>query len=108
LAPLPEKREAPKEKEPPEFVRNVTGSSAAAGSAEFHIYRNNRRKEMTRLENMEREYEEQKLDEEYHQRVEERRKAEEEKLKKNQRKRQKRKQRQKELRELKKAKKVTE
>jgi hypothetical protein len=55
LAPLPEKREAPNARDPPEFVWNVTGSSAA-GSAEFHIYR----KEMTRLENMEREYEEQK------------------------------------------------
>ena len=35
--------------EPPEFYRNVVGSSAGAGSAEFHIFRNNRRKEMKRL-----------------------------------------------------------
>jgi hypothetical protein len=31
-----------------------TGSSAGAGSQEFHIYRNNRKKEMARLEYMKR------------------------------------------------------
>ncbi|KAI6191176.1 hypothetical protein M3Y97_00199500 [Aphelenchoides bicaudatus] len=105
LAPLPLSKEAPKEKPPPEYVRNVVGSSAAAGSADFHIYRNNRRNEMNRLANMEQESKEKQLDEEFRQRAEERRKAEEEKLQKNQKKRQKRKQREKELRASKKAKK---
>ncbi|CAJ0948606.1 unnamed protein product, partial [Mesorhabditis belari] len=45
---MQEKLVAPKP--PPEFVRNVVGSSAAAGSAEYHIYRNNRRKEYNRID----------------------------------------------------------
>lgn len=42
-----------KKYEPPDFVRNVMGSSAGAGSGEFHVYRHLRRKEMTRLKSME-------------------------------------------------------
>uniref|UniRef100_A0A183BVI2 PRKR-interacting protein 1 n=1 Tax=Globodera pallida TaxID=36090 RepID=A0A183BVI2_GLOPA len=51
--PIPMRREEPKPKPPPEFVRNVVGSSAAAGSAEFHIFRNNKRRELERLEYIE-------------------------------------------------------
>lgn len=40
---------------PPEFVRNVSGSSAGAGSGEFHVYRALRRKEQTRVKMMEEE-----------------------------------------------------
>ncbi|KAI9033269.1 hypothetical protein DFJ74DRAFT_651546 [Hyaloraphidium curvatum] len=42
-------------KPPPDFVRNVSGSSAGAGSGEFHVYRALRRKEQTRVKMMEEE-----------------------------------------------------
>lgn len=42
-----------KKYEPPDFIRNVMGSSAGAGSGEFHVYRHLRRKEITRLKEME-------------------------------------------------------
>ncbi|CAD5229173.1 unnamed protein product [Bursaphelenchus okinawaensis] len=101
---IPERKEATKPKPPPDFVRNVVGSSAAAGSAEFHIYRNNRRKEMNRLNYLEQEYQEKKKDEEFEELVRERRQAEEERTEKNRKKRQKRKQRIQELRKQKKKK----
>lgn len=43
----------PKEFKAPEFVQHVTSSSAGAGSGEFHLYRNARRKEYERLKQME-------------------------------------------------------
>ncbi|EFP09102.1 hypothetical protein CRE_25372 [Caenorhabditis remanei] len=69
-APIPTKKEtlrAPKA--PLEFVRNVVGSSAAAGSAEFHIYRNNRRKEQNRLDYIDAVAKKEELDEAYRQKV---------------------------------------
>ncbi|CAD5234627.1 unnamed protein product [Bursaphelenchus xylophilus] len=101
---IPERKEAAKPKPPPDFVRNVVGSSAAAGSAEFHIYRNNRRKEMNRLNYLEKEYQDRKKDEEFDEKLQERRRAEEERTEKNRKKRLKRKQRIQELRKQKKRK----
>lgn len=67
-----------KKYEPPDFVRNVMGSSAGAGSGEFHVYRHLRRKEMTRLKAMEESALIDDLDTQYKQNLEARkRKAEE-------------------------------
>jgi hypothetical protein len=82
-APIPaapvEKGPAP----PPDFVRNVVGSSAAAGSADFHIFRNNRKRETDRLDWMDKQDKKQKLDAEYEDRVAEKQKlADERTLKK--------------------------
>ncbi|XP_003376011.1 PRKR-interacting protein 1 [Trichinella spiralis] len=50
---IPEKPKEWKPEPPPEFVRNVVGSSAGAGSGEYHIYRNIRKKENERLQYIE-------------------------------------------------------
>ena len=49
---------------PPEFVMNVKGSSAGAGSGEFHVYKEARRKEFERIKMFEeeRKKEEEELD----------------------------------------------
>lgn len=69
--------------EPPDFVRNVMGSSAGAGSGEFHVYRHLRRKEMTRLKELEEMSHSERLDAEFKMKLEEtKRKALERTLKK--------------------------
>lgn len=69
--------------EPPDFVRNVQGSSAGAGSGEFHVYRHLRRKEMSRLKEMEETSVVEELDAQFKLKLEEtKRKAEERTLKK--------------------------
>ncbi|KAK9888120.1 hypothetical protein WA026_000392 [Henosepilachna vigintioctopunctata] len=54
----------------PDFVRNVMGSSAGAGSGEFHVYRHLRRKEYARQKYMKEKGERERLDEEYHEKLE--------------------------------------
>ncbi|RZC38014.1 PRKR-interacting protein 1 -like, partial [Asbolus verrucosus] len=75
----------------PDFVRNVMGSSAGAGSGEFHVYRHLRRKEYARQKYMKEKGERERLDNEYHKKLEENRREAENKTAKKRQKRQKKK-----------------
>merc|ERR1719422_1914198 len=75
----------------PEFVYNVMGSSAGAGSGEFHVYRQIRRKEMFRTRILDREREKEELDDAFQVKVAEVKKAEDEKAEKKRKKRNKKK-----------------
>ncbi|XP_033230882.1 PRKR-interacting protein 1 homolog [Belonocnema kinseyi] len=75
---LPEKTKLRNTPTVPEFVRNVMGSSAGAGSGEFHVYRHLRRKEYSRQKFIQEKGQKELLDEEYHKKLDEnKRKAEE-------------------------------
>ncbi|XP_060703861.1 PRKR-interacting protein 1 homolog [Hemiscyllium ocellatum] len=74
---------------PPEFVRDVMGSSAGAGSGEFHVYRHLRRREYMREEFMEKQAAQQRLEEEFQKKLDNNRKVAEEKTEKRRKKRQK-------------------
>lgn len=50
---------------PPEIVTNVQGSSAGAGSGEFHVYKMSRRREYERVRMMEDEVEKEEKDQEW-------------------------------------------
>merc|ERR1712217_966674 len=81
-----------KEKDPnkaPEFVYNVMGSSAGAGSGEFHVYRQIRRKEYARQKIMEEKKSKEDLNVEYHAKLEENQREAEERTAKKRAKRQK-------------------
>ena len=79
---------------PPEIVTNVQGSSAGAGSGEFHVYKASRRREYERVRAMEEEARKEKEDAEYEGKIAEMKKRDEEKLSKNQKRRAKAKERQ--------------
>src|SRR5438034_7295374 len=76
---------------PPEIVANVQGSSAGAGSGEFHVYKASRRREYERMRLMEEELKTEKSNEEFERKREEARRKDEAKTEKNRRKREKRK-----------------
>ncbi|XP_077336656.1 PRKR-interacting protein 1 isoform X2 [Lithobates pipiens] len=98
-APIPERLKEWNPRAPPEFVRDVMGSSAGAGSGEFHVYRHLRRREYQRQEFMDVMSEEQKLDEEFQIKIKDNQVKAEERTAKRRLKRQK-------LKEKKKAKKA--
>jgi hypothetical protein len=76
---------------PPEIVANVQGSSAGAGSGEFHVYKASRRREYERLRVMDEEAKKEEEDEKWARQERERRERDEAKTKKNREKRNKRK-----------------
>ncbi|XP_025906003.1 PRKR-interacting protein 1 [Nothoprocta perdicaria] len=86
---IPEKLNEWAPRPPPEFVRDVMGSSAGAGSGEFHVYRHLRRREYQRQDFMDAMAEKQKLDEEFQKKLERNKMIAEEQTAKRRRKRQK-------------------
>lgn len=96
IIPEPARPRAPHEA--PEFVRNVMGSSAGAGSGEFHVYRHLRRKEYARQKYIDQRAHEDQLDVDFRERVERNRRVAEERTAKKRAKRQRRKQKLKERR----------
>lgn len=72
---------------PPEIVANVQGSSAGAGSGEFHVYKASRRREYERIRIMEGEVERENADQEFERRKEERNKLDEARTEKRRKKR---------------------
>ena len=75
-----------------DFQYNVMGSSAGAGSGEFHVYRQIRRKEADRQKELGKRKDRDDMNEAYHQKLEENEKAAEERTAKKRAKRQKKKQ----------------
>ncbi|EUC44862.1 hypothetical protein COCMIDRAFT_97166 [Bipolaris oryzae ATCC 44560] len=78
---------------PPEIVANVQGSSAGAGSGEFHVYKASRRREYERLRAMGEEVKKEEDEKEFAKRKEELEKKDKEKTEKNRLKREKARQR---------------
>jgi hypothetical protein len=72
---------------PPEIVANVQGSSAGAGSGEFHVYKASRRREYERLRAMDEEVENEKGEKEFLERKAEQEKKDKEKTERNRAKR---------------------
>ncbi|XP_046841328.1 PRKR-interacting protein 1 homolog [Xenia sp. Carnegie-2017] len=68
---IPEKKKEWKPSDPKDFVRFVMGSSAGAGSGEFHVYRATRRRENNRLKYIDDQAKKEEADEDYHKKQEE-------------------------------------
>lgn len=74
---------------PPEIVTNVQGSSAGAGSGEFHVYKASRRREYERLRLMDEEVKKEQDEKEFRERKAEQERLDREKTEKNRLKREK-------------------
>lgn len=69
-APIPDRPKEWNPRAPPEFVRDVMGSSAGAGSGEFHVYRHLRRREYQRQDFLDKMADKQNKDDEYLEKLE--------------------------------------
>ncbi|KAF7661236.1 hypothetical protein LDENG_00266470 [Lucifuga dentata] len=92
LAPIPDRPKEWNPRAPPEFVRDVMGSSAGAGSGEFHVYRHLRRREYQRQDFLDTMAEKYHKDQEYLDKVKQNQEAAEERTAKRRKKREKLKQ----------------
>lgn len=72
---------------PPEIVANVQGSSAGAGSGEFHVYKASRRREYERIKLMEQEAKDEEETKKWQLEKAEREKRDAEKMSKNRKRR---------------------
>jgi len=63
-------------------IRNTSSSIAGASSGDFHVYRQERRREVERVDKMVKEQDEKRKDEEWKKEVQARQQAEEEKTRK--------------------------
>ncbi|XP_033102176.1 PRKR-interacting protein 1 homolog [Anneissia japonica] len=88
---IPEVRKQWKPREPPEFVRDVMGSSAGAGSGEFHVYRGYRRREQVRQDFIDGQNEKDEKEAEFQKKLQENEKQAEERTAKKRAKRNKKK-----------------
>ncbi|CAO3577305.1 unnamed protein product [Absidia cylindrospora] len=91
---IPEPKPERKEHKAKDFVANVSGSSAGAGSGDFHVYRALRRREYTRLGNMESEERKERERKAYHDEIARKKAEDDERTAKKRARRQKRKQNQ--------------
>ncbi|KAG4082833.1 DUF1168-domain-containing protein [Neocallimastix lanati (nom. inval.)] len=78
-------------KPPKDFIRNIQGSSAGAGSGEFHVYRALRRKELMRLKLMNEEIKKEQDQKEFDDKMNKLKEIEDKKTEKRRKKRQKQK-----------------
>lgn len=92
LAPIPDRPKEWNPRAPPEFVRDVMGSSAGAGSGEFHVYRHLRRREYQRQDFLDKMAEKQDADVNYLVKVEQNKQDADERTAKRRKKREKLKQ----------------
>lgn len=69
-SPIPDRQKEWNPRAPPEFVRDVMGSSAGAGSGEFHVYRHLRRREYQRQDFLDKMSERQNKEQDYLDKVE--------------------------------------
>ncbi|XP_054474818.1 PRKR-interacting protein 1 homolog [Anoplopoma fimbria] len=88
-APIPDRPKEWNPRAPPEFVRDVMGSSAGAGSGEFHVYRHLRRREYQRQDFLDKIADKLDEDQDYLDKVEQNKQAADERTAKRRKKREK-------------------